>query len=79
MEKDDLLKLTAWPEREEAMRSWRRASLATVWFPETKVGPCHRGHLIIQQQRWWGIERREYAVRTTPTGQFAIEHEWSMK
>ena len=61
------------------MRSWRRVSLVAVWFPETKVGPCHRGHLIIQQQQWWGIKRREYTVCTTPTGKFVIEHEWSMK
>ena len=48
------------------MRSWRRVSLDAVWFPETKVGPCHRGHLIIQQQQWWGIKRREYTVCVTP-------------
>lgn len=51
---------------------------AIKWFPETKVGPCHRGGLIVQRQMNDWIEVREYVVHSTGHG-FGIEHEWSMK
>ena len=53
------------------------------WFPETLLGPCHRGGLVVREEasNMFGayIQHREYTVHSRPSGRFGIEHEWSMK
>lgn len=61
-------------------RRSRRATLHAIrWYPQTRVGPCHRGGLIVQRQMNGWVERREYVVHSLSTGRLGIEHEWSMK
>ena len=65
-------------------RRWRRVTMLPVkWFPETLIGPCHRGNLVVREEanNMFGayIRHREYAVHSQPSGRFGIEHEWSMK
>jgi hypothetical protein len=65
-------------------RKWRRVTMDPVkWFPDTLIGPCHRGALVVRDEarNMFGAynRHREYTVHSRPTGRFGIEHEWSMK